>query len=784
MANIIGARVKRKEDHRLLTGAGAYTEDLQLPGMLWAHFIRSPHAHARIRNIDTSAALADPRVVTVVTGKDVHPRYHTYPVLSLPGIKSITASNLEGPPYYLAAVDKVRHVGEVVALVVAKDRYSARDAEELVKIEYDPLPSVVDPEEALKPEAPRVHGDRPNEVLAWRHSTDNVAQAFEEADVIIRERFVNQRIHGVPMEPRAALVQWDSKQPALTVWASTQTPHDLKEQMIEVLGLSEHNVRVVAPDVGGGFGPKAHGDPEYVLLAAVSMQLNAPIKWVATRSEEFVGMSHARGKVSHLELAATKEGRVTAVRLNHIADLGAYPKGPEARLAMTSAMICVGAYGIPEADLDVHAVYTHRTPEAPYRGAGRPEGIFVIERGMDLLAKELDMDPAELRRRNYILPDAFPYTTAGGDIYDSGNYREALELALKMCDYPALRAEQTQLRSQGRYIGIGISSWVKTGGAGPAATDRGSSAYEWARVNVDRAGKVTVYTGSSPQGQGIETSFAQIAAQVLSVPIDDINVVHGDTGVIAHGMGTYASRNMAVGGPAVHNAAKKIRAKMLRIAGHRLDVPPEDVVLEDGVFRVPGATRPEFAFAEVARSAHRLDTRPADMEFGLDEDFFFQPKGLTYNSGTYVALVEVDIETGDVDLRKLFCVDDQGTVVNPIIVEGQVHGGATQGLGQALYEQIVYDEHGQLINGSLMDYSIPTAEMVPSFVTAFIETPSPVNPLGAKGMGEGPTVGTPPAVVNAVVDALAPFGVRHIEMPLTPERVHRAIESAGKPSPV
>ena len=623
----------------------------------------------------------------------------------------------------------------------------------------------------------------PNEALSWRRITDNAAQAFEEADVIIREKFVNQRIHGVPMEPRGAIAWWDPNQSGLTVWASTQTPHDLKIRLAQMLNLPEETVRVVAPDVGGGFGPKAHGDPEYILLGAASLQLGAPVKWVATRSEEFLGMSHARGKVSYVEMAATKEGIVTAVRLRHIADLGAYAKGPEANLSISSAMNCVGGYRIPDVDLDVQAVYTNRTPETPYRGAGRPEGTFLIERGMDLLARELAIDPAELRRRNFVPPDAFPYVTAGGDTFDSGNYSASLEQALKISNYTALREEQARLRAQGRYMGIGLCSWVKAGGMGPSSEDSRNNFFEWGRVQVGPDAKVTVYTGSSPHGQGLETVFSQIVAQVLGVPIDEITVLHGDTNVIPHGGGTFASRSLAVGGVAIYNAAQKVLSKMLRIAAHRMGIAQEDLVFENGLFTPRGRAEPRLGMAEVAEAAYILELRPSDMEYGLDEASFFQPTDLTYHYGTYVAVVEVDPETGEVNVRDLFCADDQGVVVNPTIVEGQIHGGATQGLGQALYEQIVYDDSGQLVTGSLLDYSLPTAEMVPSFTTARLETPSPVNPLGVKGMGEGPTVGTPPAIVNAVVDALEPLGVRHIEMPLTPERVRKAIEGPESAEP-
>ena len=427
-------------------------------------------------------------------------------------------------------------------------------------------------------------------------------------------------------------------------------------------------------------------------------------------------------------------------------DLGAYPKGPEANLSMGSVMSCVGAYDIPEVDLEVHAVYTHRTPEAPYRGAGRTEGIHLIERAMDILARELDMDPAELRRRNFISPESFPYTTPSGDVYDSGDYGAALEKALEVSGYSSLREEQGRLRQEGRYLGVGISSWLKSGGIGPGATDPLTSAWEWGRVLIDRGGRVTLFTGSSPHGQGLETTLAQVAAEVLEIPVETIRVVAGDTSLVDHGIGTFASRSMAVGGPAIHNAAHKIRSKMVRVAAHRLGVSPDQVVYEGGNCSVQGKPESRLTMSEVISAAHRLGMRPADEEYGLDESSFFQPTGVTFSSGTYVAVVEVDVDTGDVDIRDLFCIDDQGVVVNPQIVEAQIHGGAVQGLGQAMCEQIVYDEGGQLSTGTFLDYGLPTAEMVPSFTTETIVTPTYLNPLGVKGMGEGPTVGMPPCL--------------------------------------
>ncbi|MDA1095885.1 MAG: xanthine dehydrogenase family protein molybdopterin-binding subunit [Chloroflexi bacterium] len=797
---LVGQSIRRKEDPRLLRGEGAYSEDITPPGTVWAAFVRSPYAHARIRSIDHSVAMAHPSVLTVMTGADIHPKYHPLPPVPL------TAYGAAPAPFYLIATDKARYGGEIVAMVVAADRYAARDAADTIVVDYEVLPVVNDPESAMRPDAPRVHDDRGNGDLIWRKSTANVHQAFEEAEVILRDHFVNQRIHAVPLEPRAGIAHWDPVQRTLTVWASMQSAHELREQMSEVLGIPFESIRVVAPDVGGGFGAKHAGEVEYFLIAAAALRLGLPVKWVGTRSEEFLGLSHARGKTSDIEIAATRDGRITGIRLRHIADLGAYPKGGTPSINITSAMIALGGYKIPEIDLDVQAVYTNHTPEGAYRGYGRPEGIHLIEREMDSLAYELGLDPAEVRRRNFIPPDAFPYVTAAGEILDSGNYAVGLEKALEMSDYNALREEQARLRSEGRFMGIGLSSWIKTGGFGPsslsievgaagarseaellatAPAQAGASSFnpavsmpEWARFKVEPSGKVTIYTGSSPHGQGNVTTFSQVAADVLQVPIDRIDVVYGDTGAVAYGVGTFASRNMVVGGTAVYQAAQKIVAKMRQIAAHRLGVAIDGVIFEEGFFSKLGASIPRLSVADVAVAASTLRTRPAGMEMGLDESSFYQPSRLTFNSGTYVAVVEVDPNTGDVDLHTLFCVDDQGIVVNPMIVEGQVHGGAAQGIGQALYERIVYDENGQLLSGSLMDYALPTAEMLPKFVTATIETPSPTNPLGVKGMGEGPTTGAPPAVVNAVVDALRTFGVRDIDMPLTPERVWRAIEAA------
>ena len=768
---LVGKSIPRREDEKLLRGRGAFVEDISLPGTQWAALLRSPHARARIRGIDASEALRAPGVTAVLTGEDIHPRYGTNPTASL------AFYGADSAPYDLIAVREARHVGEVVAVVVADSRYGARDAADLVYVDYEPLDAAADVETALRDDAPRVHGDRPNGVVEWRYRLGNVSQAFEEAQVIVRERIVNQRIHAVPMEPRAGLAHWDRALEQMSLWATVQTPHTLRDHLAEILRVPAESVRVIAPDVGGGFGAK-HEDPEYALICIAAMELGVPIKWVATRSEDFLAMHQARGKTSYLEVAADSDGHVTGIRLRHLHDLGAYAKGPEPQLSASSAMISTGVYHIPNVEFEVRNAYTNKTPQGPYRGAGRPEGIHLIERGMDRLAQELGLDPAEVRRRNYLPPFSTPTRSGGGDMFDSGNYEGSLDLVMQISGYPQLRAEQEQARAEGRLMGIGLASWVKTGGSGPSPLDPSSSRHEWGRVRVARDGMVTLFTGSSPHGQGGETVFSQIVADVLGVPESHVTVLHGDTATVAHGVGTYGSRALVTGGMSAKIAAEKIHAKMMILAAHMLNCRVEDVSLADGAFAAATGERGRLPFAEVAAAAYQPLTRPSDMEFGLDEDAFFQPTGLTYNFGTYVAVVEVDPETGDVDLQRLYTVDDQGVIVNPMTVEGQVHGGAAQGIGQALYEISEYDRAGQLLNGSLMDYAIPNAEMVPEFITAFSETASPLNSLGVKGMGEGPTTGAPPAVVNAVIDALSPHGVRHIEMPLTPERVWRAIQDA------
>jgi carbon-monoxide dehydrogenase large subunit len=772
---MIGEPILRKEDHRLVTGKGSYVEDVSLPNMKWMAFLRSPHGHARIKNINTEAAKKHPGVVAVITDEDLRGKCH-----DLHGLRLSIFGDMQIPTVPVFARNKVWHVGQAIAAVIADERYVAQDATELIEVEYEVLPAVVDAEETMETDAPRLHEEFPdNTCLSYHTSKGDVAQAFEEADVIIREKISNQKIAPAPMEPRACLAHWNSKDETLTVWPTTQGAQRSKGEYVEMLGLPEDKVTVYVNDVGGGFGAK-HDDPEYLAVVVGSMIADAPVKWVETRSDNFANMNNARGKTTYIELSAKKDGTLTGMRIKHIGDLGAYLKGPTAATHVLSSGIAEGSYVIPNVDLTTHSVYTNKVPDGAFRGYGRPEGMFVIERGMALLAEKLEMDPAELRLKNYIQKDAFPYKTTIGESYDSGDYQKDLNLALKLSDYKKLRKEQEELRKEGKYIGIGIASYVKSGGAGPHPTIAMGGGWEVARVRMSKDAKVTVVTGTSPHGQGLETTFAQIAAEVLQLPIEDVTVKYGDTAEMPYGLGTFGSRSMAVGGPAVLNASEKIKGKLQKIAAHKLDVAADKLTLESGAFSVKGQDDKTITVKEVVSQAFYGLGLPKGMEPGLDEINFFQPDNITFSFGSYVCLVEVDIDTGNVKPLKFFLVDDPGTIINPMVVDGQTHGGAAMSVGQALYENIHYDSNGQLLSGTFMDYAMPIAAEMPEFITATTETPSPLNPLGAKGFGESTNTGAPPAVVNAVMDALKPLGIKHIQMPLTSEKVWRAIQDAKK----
>jgi carbon-monoxide dehydrogenase large subunit len=775
MPKLVGQSFKRVEDPRLITGEGRYVDDVQLPRMCYAAILRSPYAHARIRHIDVSKALQTPGVVTVITGKDILGKIGPLPCAAHP------VPEMKMPTHYALAVNKVYFVGHPVAVVVAEDRYLARDALDLIEVDYEELPPVTDPQKALQPDAPIIHEDLgTNLAFEWKIEGGDVDAAFAQAEVIVRQEFVNQRLIPVPMEPRCVLAEWDAGNRLLTIWTSTQIPHLVRSLVAGMLNLPENHVRVIAPDVGGGFGQKLQVYVEEALMGYLAMTLDRPVKWTETRRENFMASIHGRDQIGVMELALKRDGTILGLRYDVIADMGAYyqlltPAIP----TLTGLMLC-GAYKIPAVRMTKKAVFTNKMCTDAYRGAGRPEATFLLERMMDLAAKELGMDPAEIRRKNFIPPDAFPYTTPHGITYDSGNYEAALNRALELVEYEKWRKEQQEARKQGRYIGIGISSYVEICGMGPSKA-MPAGGWESATVRVEPSGKVIVLTGAHPHGQGEETSFTQIVAEELGVAPEDVMVIHGDTEKVQYGIGIFGSRGLAVGGTAVYMAAQRVKEKARKIAAFLLNVSEAEVESRDGTFVNRNDPSKFVTWQQIAQAAYDPKNYPPDMEPGLVAMAFYEPSNFTFPSGTHICVCEVDIETGEVKILKYVAVDDCGKVVNPLLVEGQIIGGIVQAFGQAMMERCVYDENGQLLTGELLDYAIPKAHNAPKIVVDRVETPSPVNPLGAKGVGEAGTIGATPAFINAVCDALEPLGIRHIDMPLTPARVWHAIQKARQP---
>jgi aerobic carbon-monoxide dehydrogenase large subunit len=772
---MVGTRIKRREDPRLITGQATYTDDLQLPGMLYMSVLRSVYAHAKISSIDISKARELPGVVAVLTATDVAGQTGPVPCAAeVPGMKL--------PHHPLLAEGKVRYVGEPVAVVVAANRYAARDALDLIEVDYDPLEAVTDPEKAVEADSPLLYeefGDN----IAFRMEVPNpaVEQALQEADAVVKLRIVQQRLIPMAMEPRATVAQWDRGLKQLTVWSATQIPHLLRTQIAEALRVPENHVRVIAPEVGGGFGAKLNVYREELLVPYLAMKLGKPIKWTQTRREDFAATIHGRGQVQYIEAAAKQDGTVTALKAKFFLDQGAYFQFFTPMIPSFTGLLMNGAYKIPALSFEQIAVFTNKMATDAYRGAGRPEAAFIAERVMDAVAAELKLDPAEVRRRNFIPKEAFPYPTPTGLMYDSGDYSAALEKALQLVDYTALRKEQAELRKQGRYLGIGLSSYIEICGIGPSVLlppKLKAGGWESSTVRVDPSGKVTVLTGISPHGQGQETSFAQMVADELGVDIDDVSVVHGDTAIVQYGVGTFGSRGMALGGTALKMSLDKIKAKARTIASHMMEAPPESLEFGEGKVFLQSDPSKFIRFQQVVEAAYGFKAGVPNIEPGLEATSAYEPSNCLFPFGTHVAVVEVDRETGEVTFRRYIAVDDCGNVINPMLVEGQVHGGIAQGLAQALYEEVVYDENGQLLSGSLMDYAVPKAAMMPFMELDSTVTPTPVNPLGVKGVGEAGTIGSTPAVVNAVLDALAPFGIKHIDMPLRPEKIWRAIHEA------
>jgi carbon-monoxide dehydrogenase large subunit len=777
---LVGARIRRKEDPRFITGRGQYTDDVKVQGTLHVAFVRSPHAHARIRGVDLAAARTQPGVVAVYTGKDLADGgVNGIPVgWLLPGL---TPSN-----HHAIAVEKVHYVGEAVAVIVAESPYAARDAAELVTVDYDPLPAVADAEQALTQDVPIVrNAGTDNVCFRWQIGDAGATDAaFAQATTVVRQRLVNQRLIPVAIEPRASLATYVRATDELTLWVTSQNPHVHRLIMgAFVLGLPEHKFRVISPDVGGGFGSKIFVYPEEVAVAWLARTLERPVKWTAERRESFMTDSHGRDHITDAEMAFDANGRIVGLRVNTIANLGAHLTlfAPAIPTYLYGTLLS-GQYRIPAIHAQVTGVFTHTTPVDAYRGAGRPEACYLIERLMDLGARQLGVDPAELRRRNFIPADQFPYLTPVALQYDSGNYEPALDRALAMVDYENFRVEQERLRKQGRYVGVGLSCYIEACGLAPSQVvgQLGSQAglYESATVRVHPTGKVSVYTGSQQQGQGHETTFAQIVADRLGIEMDDVEVVHGDTGRVQFGMGTYGSRSGAVGGTAIVLSLDKIVEKSKRIAAHMLEAAPEDVELTSGRFHVRGSPDRSKGLADISLAAYLAHSMPAGLEPGLEATSFFDPPNFTYPFGTHIAMVEVDADTGQVSLLRYIAVDDVGNVINPMVVDGQLHGGIAQGVAQALWESAQYDDSAQLLTGSLMNYGLPKAHQLPFFELDRTVTPSPVNPLGVKGVGEAGTIASPPAVVNAVMDALSPFGIAHLDMPLTAPKVWHAIQSA------
>jgi carbon-monoxide dehydrogenase large subunit len=784
----------------LIKGLAHYVDDIDLPGTLHVAFVRSMYAHARITGIDTAEAMKAPGVVAVYTGKDIASKIGPVPcAAALPDLKV--------PDYRVLATDKVLFVGHPIAAVVATDKYAARDAVEYLHpgVYLEELPAVVHVIDGV-PTSPVIHehfGD--NIAYKLTSGEGDIDAAMKAADRIVTQKMIHQRLAPIAMEPRGVLARYFPGEEELTVWSSTQIPHLLRTQLALMIGIAENKLRVITPEVGGGFGSKLNVYAEEALLGWISMQLGKPVKWIESRRENMQATIHGRAQVGTVEVGVKNDGTITGLRYNVVADLGAYHQLLTPAIPTLTGLMLSGAYKIPAIQMNVTGVFTNKMSTDAYRGAGRPEATYVVERVMDIVARELNLDPVEVRRKNFPKASEFPFHTATGLDYDSGNYDGALDKALDLSGYQKLREEQKKARDNGKLIGIGVSSYVEICALGPSQA-MPAGGWESATVRIEPTGKVTILTGASPHGQGQETSFAQIAADELGVDLNDVTVIHGDTGVVQYGIGTFGSRATAVGGTAVLIAIQKLKEKAAKIAAHMMQCDASRLSFEAGCYtraeaaaaaatgksepvvpvgeapggalnEVPTPTngRTKLTIQEIALAAHIAKEIPPDTEPGLSATYFFEPKNFTFPFGTHICVVEIDKDTGETKIIKYVAVDDCGKVINPLLVDGQVHGGIVQSIGQALYEEVIYDDQGQLVTGELMDYAVPKAAQIPWFETDRTETPSPVNPLGVKGVGEAGTIGATPAIVNAVVDALAPYGVKHLDMPLRPEAIWKVI---------
>ena len=778
LPKLVGERVKRREDPRLIQGRGTYVDDIKIAGMQHLAFKRCDVAHGRIRSIDTPAAEAMDGVEAVFTGVQIAEMLEPMPI----------GTPFPSPPHRAVAIDVVRYAGEPVAVVVARDRYVARDAADAVVVDYESLPAVVDPELAMTGQPAIIHADFPKNlavalvssgtgVSADGKTVDDsvVDKAFAAADVVISQRMVNHRLVPNAMETRGVLAHYEPGKGTMTIWSSTQNPHILRTMIAAMTGLGQNEVRAIAPEVGGGFGAKINIYAEEYVAAVISKRLGIPVKWSEDRSEAFVATTHGRDIIGYVDLAATRDGKVLGLKLRLIADIGAYNMLLTAAIPTLTMLMANANYDIPAIRTTLTEVFTNKTPTDAYRGAGRPEATYFVERAMDMLARQLKMDPAEVRRKNFIAKDKFPYATQMGAVYDSGDYDKALNRALEAADWKRLTAERDAARKEGRLVGLGLAMYVEVCGLGPSSS-LPTGGWEQSQVTVERDGRISATTGASPHGQGNETTFAQMLADQFAVPIEHITILHGDTGVVKQGIGTFGSRSQAVGGTALHLAGGKVKAKMAKFAAALLEASEEDLVFENGTIGVKGSPASAKSFAEVAGYAYIPVPLPPGLEPGLSDEAFFEPANNTYPFGCHISMLEIDRETGEPKLLKLIAVDDAGNLINPLIVEGQIHGGLAQGIGQAMVEEAVYSEDGQLLTGSFMDYAMPRATDFPRFDLHATVTPTPVNPLGAKGVGEAGTLGSTPCIVNAAVDALSSFGVTHIDMMLRPEKLWRIIQ--------
>lgn len=767
--NWVGRKLKRKEDPRLIQGISHYTDDLKMPNLLHCAFVRSPMAHAEIRAIRTDAAKALPGVAGV----------YTYDDLSGLGMIpcAIQMPDLKVPKHPALATGRVRYVGEPVAAVVAEDLYVARDAAELVEVDYEPLPVVVNMEKALTKDSPLVHTEFGSN-LSFTHALKNgdINAAFKKADSVIKQRMTNQRLAPAAMETRGVVAEYLPGENRLTVWSSTQIPHLLRTQISVLVGLPETAVRVITPEVGGGFGSKLNVYREEGIVPWLAMKLGRPVKWTETRRENIAATIHGRDTINDVELALKKDGTVLGLKVRILADVGAYHQLLTPLIPQLTALMLAGCYKIPAIDIEIKGVFTNKMATDAYRGAGRPEATYIIERIMEMASREMGMDSAQFRLKNFPQPREFPFTTITGLTYDSAKYQESIKRALQLSGYDALRKRQKNGWKNGKYYGVGVSTYVEICAIGPsAATPAGG--WESGTVRIEPTGKVTILTGASPHGQGEETTFAQLIADELGISPEDVTVVHGDTLAVPYGIGTFGSRATAVGGTAAYLATQKLKSKLATLAGHLLGVKAADVVIGRGQLTAKGGKK-SIPFGELVLAAYTARNIPPGFEPGLEATHFFEPSNFTFPFGAHIASVEVDGETGEVKIEKYVAVDDCGNVINPMIVEGQIHGGIAQGIGQAMWEELIYDDEGQLATGTLMDYAMPKAHFFPEFTLDRTVTPSPVNPMGVKGVGEAGTIGSTPCIVNAVCDALSPLGIKHIDMPLKPERVWKAISQA------